>query len=61
MVLGINVWDVAAGLLIVEESGGKVTRFKGSPFNPFDSRKDILVTKGIIHAACLKEIAITES
>jgi myo-inositol-1(or 4)-monophosphatase len=61
MVLGINVWDVAAGLLIVEESGGKVTRFNGSPFNPFDSRKDVLVTNGIIHAACLKEIAITES
>jgi myo-inositol-1(or 4)-monophosphatase len=60
MVLGINVWDVAAGLLIVEESGGKVTRFNGSPFNLFDSRKDVLVTNGIIHAACLKEIAVTE-
>ncbi len=28
----LNPWDTAAGVLIVEEAGGKVTRFDGSPF-----------------------------
>ena len=29
----LNPWDTAAGVLIVEEAGGKVTRFDGSPLN----------------------------
>ena len=28
----LNPWDTAAGVLIVEEAGGKVTDFKGGPF-----------------------------
>ena len=28
----LNPWDTAAGVLIVEEAGGKVSRFDGSPF-----------------------------
>ena len=28
----LNPWDTAAGALIVEEAGGKVSRFDGSPF-----------------------------
>jgi len=28
----LNPWDTAAGVLIVEQAGGKVTRFDGSPF-----------------------------
>ena len=28
----LNPWDTAAGVLIMEEAGGKVTRFDGSPF-----------------------------
>ena len=27
---GLNAWDVAAGILLVRESGGLVTDFKGS-------------------------------
>src|SRR5438105_3457038 len=29
--LGLKPWDVAAGQLLVEEAGGLVTRFDGSP------------------------------
>src|SRR6202042_1911214 len=33
----LNPWDTAAGVLIVEEAGGRVSRFDGSPFE-IDSR-----------------------
>jgi myo-inositol-1(or 4)-monophosphatase len=30
-----NSWDVAAGFLLIEEAGGKVTDFKGNKWTPF--------------------------
>jgi myo-inositol-1(or 4)-monophosphatase len=58
MVLGANTWDIAAGLILVTESGGTVTRFDGSPVDLFDSRKDVLVSNGAVHSLCLEEIAL---
>ncbi|MFZ0814562.1 MAG: inositol monophosphatase family protein [Candidatus Sulfotelmatobacter sp.] len=49
----LNPWDTAAGVLIVEEAGGKVTRFDGSPF-VIDSRETV-ASNGLIHAALVKE------
>jgi myo-inositol-1(or 4)-monophosphatase len=49
----LNPWDTAAGVLIVEEAGGKVTRFDGSPFE-IDSRETV-ASNGLIHEALLKE------
>jgi len=43
----LNPWDTAAGVLIVEEAGGTVTRFDGMPFR-LDSR-EVLATNGLIH------------
>lgn len=43
----LNPWDTAAGVLIVQEAGGKVTRFDGEPFR-LDSR-EVLATNGLIH------------
>jgi len=43
----LNPWDTAAGVLIVQEAGGTVTRFDGSPFR-LDSR-EVLATNGVIH------------
>ena len=43
----LNPWDTAAGVLIVQEAGGQVTRFDGSPFR-LDSR-EVLATNGHIH------------
>jgi myo-inositol-1(or 4)-monophosphatase len=51
----LNPWDTAAGVLIVEEAGGKVTRFEGSPFG-IDSR-ETLATNGLIHEELLREFA----
>jgi myo-inositol-1(or 4)-monophosphatase len=49
----LNPWDTAAGVLIVEEAGGKVTRFDGSPFE-IDSRETV-ASNGLIHQELLRE------
>lgn len=49
----LNPWDTAAGVLILEEAGGKVTRFDGSPFQ-IDSR-ETLGSNGLVHDALLHE------
>jgi myo-inositol-1(or 4)-monophosphatase len=43
----LNPWDTAAGVLIVQEAGGTVTRFDATPFR-LDSR-EVLATNGLIH------------
>jgi myo-inositol-1(or 4)-monophosphatase len=42
----LNPWDTAAGILLVEEAGGKVTSFSGEPYR-LDSR-EILASNGLI-------------
>ena len=49
----LNPWDTAAGVLIVEEAGGKVSRFDGSPFE-IDSH-ETLGSNGLVHAALMHE------
>ncbi|HET9741765.1 MAG TPA: inositol monophosphatase family protein [Terriglobales bacterium] len=44
----LNPWDTAAGVLLVEEAGGKVTHVDGTPFDVAASR-DVLATNGLIH------------
>ncbi len=43
----LKPWDTAAGQLLVEEAGGKVTDFKGGSYNPFVP--EILASNGRIH------------
>jgi myo-inositol-1(or 4)-monophosphatase len=43
----LNPWDTAAGVVLVREAGGTVTRYDGSPFR-IDSR-ETFATNGIIH------------
>ncbi len=45
-------WDCAAGLLLVEEAGGKVTHWNQQPFS-IHSRKPILATNGQIHGQAI--------
>jgi myo-inositol-1(or 4)-monophosphatase len=44
---GLNKWDVAAGILLIEEAGGKVTDFVGAPYKLGGPM--ILATNGLIH------------
>ncbi|MFN4006301.1 MAG: inositol monophosphatase family protein [Chitinophagaceae bacterium] len=43
----LNAWDSAAGFLLVEEAGGKVTDFKGDAYSVYQPH--LLATNGIIH------------
>ena len=47
----LNPWDTAAGILLVEEAGGRVTDFSGGPFR-LDSR-EILASNGLFHEELL--------
>ena len=49
----LNPWDTAAGVLMVEEAGGLVTRFDGQPFR-IDS-KETLASNGLLHDVLLRE------
>ena len=43
----LHAWDVAAGILIVEEAGGRCTDAAGNP--PPTSGAEIIATNGVIH------------
>ena len=43
----LNPWDTAAGILLVEEAGGRVTDFSGGHFRL--SSDEILASNGLIH------------
>jgi myo-inositol-1(or 4)-monophosphatase len=43
----LNAWDSAAGFLMVEEAGGKVTDFNGDKYSPYQPH--IIATNGKIH------------
>ncbi|HSX37435.1 MAG TPA: inositol monophosphatase family protein [Chlamydiales bacterium] len=45
---GLQAWDAAAGTLLIQEAGGTVTHWDGSPFS-IHAKKTILATNGKIH------------
>ncbi|KAH7292683.1 hypothetical protein KP509_29G080800 [Ceratopteris richardii] len=51
----LKPWDMAAGVLMVEEAGGIVTRMDGGDFTVFD--RSVLVSNGHLHDKLLKIIA----
>lgn len=50
----LNAWDSAAGFLMVEEAGGKVTDFEGKPYSLYQPH--IVATNGKIHQDLLNVI-----
>ena len=51
----LNPWDTAAGVLLVREAGGTVTRFDGSPF--LLNSREVLASNGIIHEELMQNFA----
>lgn len=49
--LFLKPWDIAAGILIIEESGGKVTDFSGNKVDIYGH--EIVASNGLIHQAIL--------
>lgn len=48
---GLNPWDVAAGLLLINEAGGRVSYYDASPFSIY--MPPICASNGLIHDAML--------
>src|SRR5262249_10071438 len=49
----LNAWDTAAGVLMVQESGGRVTDFSGATFQLHS--RETLASNGLVHQALLNE------
>lgn len=49
---GANVWDVAAGVLLVREAGGRVTDFAGHDWNL--KSQDMVASNGLVHREILQ-------
>jgi myo-inositol-1(or 4)-monophosphatase len=54
--LSLNPWDTAAGALIVEEAGGRVSDFAGNQFSNY--KPEIVASNGLIHESMLEVLAI---
>ncbi|MGA9996255.1 MAG: inositol monophosphatase family protein [Pyrinomonadaceae bacterium] len=49
---GLNPWDVAAGVLMIEEAGGRVSRYDGSAFDIYTP--PIVASNNLIHEAMMQ-------
>jgi len=57
-----KLWDHAPGVVIVEESGGRVTDLYGKPLdfslgNSLETNQGLLVTNGLLHEKVLRALA----
>jgi len=49
--VGMKPWDMAAGLLLIQEAGGRVTDIEGRPWQPWI--ESVLVSNGQLHQTLL--------
>mmetsp|Transcript_51874 Transcript_51874/g.103231 ORF Transcript_51874/g.103231 Transcript_51874/m.103231 type:complete len:90 (+) Transcript_51874:183-452(+) len=58
-----NIWDHAAGVIIIEEAGGKVSDLRGRPLDfsrgakLSESVRGIVASNGVVHEALLQALA----
>ncbi len=52
---GLKPWDTAAGALLVEESGGKLSDYSGGKFDIYGN--ETLATNGRIHAELIRKLS----
>jgi myo-inositol-1(or 4)-monophosphatase len=50
-----QLYDVAAGMLLVQEAGGQVTNHRGEPYRPYST--DLVASNGLVHAELVALIA----
>ncbi len=53
--IGLNAWDMAAGVLLIQEAGGKVTDTLGNPYTL--KVRNVAATNGLIHDELIRELA----
>ncbi len=52
----LSPWDMAAGVLLVQEAGGRFTDFYGAPSTVYN--KQVLATNGLIHDKVVEILAL---
>lgn len=57
--IGLNAWDIAAGALIIQESGGRVTDTEGKPYHL--GVRNVLATNGRIHEEFQHQLQVAEA
>lgn len=55
----LKPWDIAAGAILVEEAGGRVTDTRGGPF--VATAGDVVASNGAIHDMIVRELAEVRS
>ena len=50
-----QLYDVAAGIMLVQEAGGKVTDHRGEPYRPYST--DLVASNGLVHEELVALIA----
>ena len=55
MELSLQPWDYAAGMLLVEEAGGKVTGPEGEPLS-LKAGGGVLASNGLLHRDLLETL-----
>jgi myo-inositol-1(or 4)-monophosphatase len=53
---GLKAWDVAAGVLLIEEAGGRITDFAGDPLDIYTPK--VLASNGLLHDSMQKVLSI---
>jgi len=48
----LNPWDTAAGVVILEEAGGKLTNYDGRPYSIYS--KKMIASNGLVHEQIIK-------
>ncbi len=52
---GLKPWDVAAGALIIEEAGGRVSNYLGEPLNIYTP--PVVASNGLVHEEMMRVLA----
>ena len=55
---GLHAWDVAAGLIILEEAGGKISYYDGSKFSVY--KPPVCASNGSLHSQMLEVLNLTK-
>jgi myo-inositol-1(or 4)-monophosphatase len=58
--IGLNPWDMAAGILLVEEAGGVTTDMRGAP-HKLSQSTDVLTDNGLIHRELIELFSVIRS
>jgi myo-inositol-1(or 4)-monophosphatase len=55
---GLRPWDVAAGAIIIEEAGGRVSRYDDAPYDIYTP--PIMASNGLVHEAMMRVLALRD-